>query len=161
MFAVAVAVVVIAVGAVVVAPLVVVVVVIIVVVVRIVGVLGIFVTSVAGAVVVVVVVAAVLAGPVVDVVVVGDGRLLSSIPGGVNRVTNPPLFRRGPRLGTPRQHPDVLEGGLTVTGHFTCPKGPVSRRNATFDNAERRDHNGHVPTTKVRMLTTMDAAVTA
>ena len=160
MFAVAVAVVVIAVGAVVVAPLVVVVVVIIVVVVRIVGVLGIFVTSVAGAVVVVVVVAAVLAGPVVDVVVVGDGRLLSSIPGGVNRVTNPPLFRRGPRLGTPRQHPFVLEGGLTVPGHFKCPKGPVSRRNATFDD-ERRDHNGHVPTTKVRMLTTMDAAVTA
>ena len=74
--------------------------------------LGIFVTSVAGAVVVVavvVVVAAVLAGPVVDVaVVVGDGRLLSSIPGGVNRVTNPPLFRRGPRLGTPRQHPFFL-----------------------------------------------------
>ena len=130
MFAVAVAVVVIAVGAVVVAPLVVVVVVIIVVVVRIVGVLGIFVTSVAGAVVVVVVVAAVLAGPVVDVaVVVGDGRLLSSIPGGVNRVTNPPLFRRGPRLGTPRQHPFFLEGRLTVPGHFKRPKGRVSRRN--------------------------------
>ena len=119
-----------------------------VVVVRIVGVLGIFLTSVAGAVVVVVV-AAVLAGPVVDVVVVGDGRLCSSIPGGVNRVTNPPCSDGGPRLGTPRQHPFFLEGGLTVPGHSKCPKGRVSRRNATFDDAERRDHNGHVPTTKV------------
>ena len=70
-----------------------------VVVVRIVGVLGIFLTSVAGAVVVVVV-AAVLAGPVVDVVVVvGDGRLWSSIRGGVNRVTNPPCSDGGRSLG--------------------------------------------------------------